>query len=179
MFGLGFQELIVIGILALLILGPKKLPELARTVGKVVREFQRAADDVKKEINTAALDDEPLKQVYPPRPPAPDPSAKAYGLVPEPNPLDPAPEPPSNSEKTPEAPSAIEARPGDAPAETPPAAGPVAEPGPESAAADKKDPGPSPRAGDQAAAGGLTPPEDARGSGGEVSVAVPRKNDAA
>jgi Tat protein translocase TatB subunit len=88
MFGLGFQELLVIGILALLILGPKKLPELARTVGKVVREFQRAADDMKKEINAAALEDEPLGKAHSPKPAASDPSARAYGLEPEPNPLE-------------------------------------------------------------------------------------------
>ena len=50
MFGLGFQEVIVIAILALLLLGPKKLPELMSQLGKFMRDFQNAADDVKREL---------------------------------------------------------------------------------------------------------------------------------
>jgi Tat protein translocase TatB subunit len=49
-FGLGFQEIIVIAILALLLLGPKKLPELMSQLGRFMRDFQHAADDVKREL---------------------------------------------------------------------------------------------------------------------------------
>ncbi len=43
MFGLGFGELIVIFLIALIFIGPKKLPELAKGLGKGIREFQDAA----------------------------------------------------------------------------------------------------------------------------------------
>ena len=51
MFGLGFGELLVIGVLALLFIGPKKIPELARSLGKGIREFQKAKDDLMDEIH--------------------------------------------------------------------------------------------------------------------------------
>ncbi len=43
MFGLGFGELILILLIALIFIGPKKLPELAKGLGKGMREFQNAA----------------------------------------------------------------------------------------------------------------------------------------
>jgi TatA/E family protein of Tat protein translocase len=52
-FGLGFGELIVVGIIALIFIGPKKLPELAKGLGQGIREFQNAAkgftDNLKEE----------------------------------------------------------------------------------------------------------------------------------
>jgi TatA/E family protein of Tat protein translocase len=44
---LGFSELIVIFIIALLVFGPKKLPELGKSLGKGLREFKRATEDLK------------------------------------------------------------------------------------------------------------------------------------
>lgn len=43
MFGLGFGELVVIFLIALIFIGPKKLPELAKGLGKGIRDFQNAA----------------------------------------------------------------------------------------------------------------------------------------
>jgi len=44
---LGFQEMIVILIIALLVFGPKKLPELGKSLGKGIREFRKATNDLK------------------------------------------------------------------------------------------------------------------------------------
>jgi len=54
MFGIGGQELLLILLLALIILGPKKLPEMAKTIGKAMGEFQRATNDLKREIDVAS-----------------------------------------------------------------------------------------------------------------------------
>jgi sec-independent protein translocase protein TatB len=50
MFGLGFTEILIILVVALLVLGPKKLPEIAKQLGKGLREFRRATDDLKGEF---------------------------------------------------------------------------------------------------------------------------------
>jgi Tat protein translocase TatB subunit len=51
MFGnIGFPELILIFAIALLVLGPKKLPEAGRAIGKAIREFQRAKDGLKDKL---------------------------------------------------------------------------------------------------------------------------------
>lgn len=44
MFGLGLQELLVIFVLALLVVGPSKLPDLGKTLGKGMAEFKKATD---------------------------------------------------------------------------------------------------------------------------------------
>ena len=51
MFGLGTPEILLILALALIIIGPKKLPDLAKTLGKSMREFKGAAQDFKNSIN--------------------------------------------------------------------------------------------------------------------------------
>ena len=50
MFGIGMPELLVILGLALIILGPKKLPEIARSLGKAMREFRRATTDLREQF---------------------------------------------------------------------------------------------------------------------------------
>lgn len=64
MFGIGGQELFFILLLALILLGPSKLPEIAKTLGKVMGEFQRASNDLKKEIDLAS-EEKPAQQDKP------------------------------------------------------------------------------------------------------------------
>jgi len=51
MFDIGFSELMVIGVVALLVIGPEKLPRVARTVGHLLGRAQRYVNDVKSDIN--------------------------------------------------------------------------------------------------------------------------------
>ncbi len=54
MFGLGGQELLLILFIVLLFFGPSKLPELARGLGKGMREFKKAQSDLEHEFNKVA-----------------------------------------------------------------------------------------------------------------------------
>lgn len=51
MFDIGFTELMVIGLVALIVIGPEKLPRVARTVGHLAGRLQRYVSDVKADIN--------------------------------------------------------------------------------------------------------------------------------
>jgi sec-independent protein translocase protein TatB len=51
MFDIGFSELILIGLVALIVVGPQRLPTVARTVGHLLGRLQRYVSDVKSDIN--------------------------------------------------------------------------------------------------------------------------------
>ena len=51
MFDIGFSELLVIGVVALIVIGPERLPRVARTAGHLYGRFQRYVSDVKMDIN--------------------------------------------------------------------------------------------------------------------------------
>jgi twin arginine-targeting protein translocase TatB len=61
MFGIGMQELIIIAIIALLIVGPKKLPDLAKTLGKTFGELRKAADGITDDFKQTLQNDEKQK----------------------------------------------------------------------------------------------------------------------
>jgi len=70
MFDIGLQEMLVIGVLALLVFGPSKLPELGRMIGRAMREFRRASDEFRNTVETNL-------HINDPDPPPPDPTATA------------------------------------------------------------------------------------------------------
>lgn len=61
MFGIGMQELIIIAIIALIIVGPKKLPDLAKSLGKGFSEFKKATEGVTEDLKDALKEDEKPK----------------------------------------------------------------------------------------------------------------------
>jgi Tat protein translocase TatB subunit len=60
---LSFTELAVIGIIALVVLGPRRLPELARKAGKIMSEFRKVTSDFKETWEKEALLDDDTKQL--------------------------------------------------------------------------------------------------------------------
>lgn len=72
---LGLPELAFIFILALLVFGPRKLPEIGRTIGRGMAEFRKATNELKRTINTEiALEENPVPpavrpQIRPAEPP--------------------------------------------------------------------------------------------------------------
>ena len=59
---LGFGEIILILLLALIIFGPKRLPEMGRTIGRSLKEFRRATSDLRQELEVD-LEEEPKTSV--------------------------------------------------------------------------------------------------------------------
>lgn len=57
MFNLGFSELILLGVIALIFIGPDQLPELARTLGRLLNEFKRASSDFQSSLTDPIKDD--------------------------------------------------------------------------------------------------------------------------
>jgi sec-independent protein translocase protein TatA len=67
MLSVGWQEMVVIFVVALVLFGPKKLPELGRTLGKAITEFRRASNELKstfeREMQSLERENESIKQV--------------------------------------------------------------------------------------------------------------------
>jgi TatA/E family protein of Tat protein translocase len=66
MFGIGMQEMVVIFVIALLVFGPTRLPQLARSLGRAMAEFRRASTDLRQTLLDASREES-----SPPRPPDP------------------------------------------------------------------------------------------------------------
>ncbi|RKG89682.1 twin-arginine translocase subunit TatB [Corallococcus sp. CA053C] len=130
MFNIGAGEMVFILVAALIVLGPQRLPELARAIGKFMREFRRQTDDVRNVVEREFYAmDEDFNRELPARPgtrvPSPPPELAAsshlpmdseHNLLAEPSPaltasLDPA-RLPSPQEVEPSAPSSQSSQPG-------------------------------------------------------------------
>ncbi len=69
---IGIPELLILLVVALIVFGPRKLPELGRSLGKSLQEFKRASNDLR-----STLDDEIRAEEHRPVPPAPAPTEPA------------------------------------------------------------------------------------------------------
>ena len=61
-FGIGLPEMAVIGAIALLVFGPKRLPEFGRTLGKTLKGFQAASKEFEREIHKTMAEPESIEQ---------------------------------------------------------------------------------------------------------------------
>lgn len=92
MFGLGITEIVVILVVALLFLGPEKLPEVAKSLGKGLRDFRKATDEIRDSVQGTVTD--AVREVTRPVPPptvAPSAAAAAVMAAAHPDTPDAAP----------------------------------------------------------------------------------------
>src|SRR5205809_4883089 len=73
MFDIGLQELVLIFVIALLVFGPKNLPQLGRSLGRAMREFRKASDEFRSTIETNLE----MHEIDPPASPSPEPQVAA------------------------------------------------------------------------------------------------------
>ncbi len=99
MFNLGAPEIMVILLVALVVIGPKKLPDAIRQLGKAIREFRQVTNDMRADLTDALgvdeirdafdinrlLADDPAPAVAPPTPGAAVGATGPYSAVPAPN----------------------------------------------------------------------------------------------
>jgi len=64
MFGIGFSELLLVGLVALLVLGPERLPAAARTAGLWLGRFRRAFNNIRQEVEREIGADEIRRQLH-------------------------------------------------------------------------------------------------------------------
>ena len=69
MFNIGPTELIVILLIALIVFGPKRLPEVGKTLGRSLQEFRRASNDLREELQRGINEEPSARDPAPPRTP--------------------------------------------------------------------------------------------------------------
>lgn len=87
MFGIGMQEMILILVVALIFFGPKRLPDLAKSLGKGLAEFKKASDEVREGLIEATRENDAAKPPAPIEPGGPEISPyppEAFGAPPLP-----------------------------------------------------------------------------------------------
>ena len=62
MFGMGWQEILLILVIGVLVIGPDQLPQVARGLGKVIAQFRRATNDLRDHVNREFSQDDTLKE---------------------------------------------------------------------------------------------------------------------
>jgi TatA/E family protein of Tat protein translocase len=68
MFGIGTPELLLILVVALIVIGPKKLPDIAKALGRALGEFRRATDGIKENLDIANINQWTPQDFSPPPP---------------------------------------------------------------------------------------------------------------
>jgi sec-independent protein translocase protein TatB len=58
MFGIGTSEILIILLIAILVLGPKEIPKIARTIGRGIRQLERARDELRQTLDNDLYDEE-------------------------------------------------------------------------------------------------------------------------
>jgi len=103
MFDIGFPELILILVIALIVFGPKKLPEIGSAIGKSLREFRQASTMLSQELTREIQLDEKLKEeTAQPKSPPPEEAVQPQSL-----PLEVAEQPQSASPEATEQPQSL------------------------------------------------------------------------
>ncbi|MCY3700703.1 MAG: twin-arginine translocase TatA/TatE family subunit [Gemmatimonadetes bacterium] len=69
--GFGIQEFILIAILVLIVFGPRRLPEITRTIGKGIREFRKGMNEIQRELEAAGRETQWKSPPAPPKPATP------------------------------------------------------------------------------------------------------------
>src|SRR5674476_29080 len=110
MFGIGFQEMLIILVVVLIFFGPKRLPDLAKSLGKGIAEFKKASEEVRKGIEDAVKEESAAET------PKPQENLSSYGKAPG---SDPVPGEPVKPEPTPAIEDPVHAS--GTPADNPPA----------------------------------------------------------